>query len=86
MFDRKLINVSVKWLIIPIFLWNDRPPWADNIVCPSTSWGVGGTYKIWDLEIQPGGRYRGVDFPCNGASPAHTDYLRQSLENFTPCL
>ena len=35
MYVRKSINESVKWLVVPNFLRNDRPPWADNILCPS---------------------------------------------------
>ena len=81
MYGRKQINGSVEWLDVPIFLQNDEPPQADNILCPSPCWGVGGTYEIWALESQPGGRYGGVDFLWCGAVPARPACLPQSPKN-----
>ena len=48
-YGHKLINGSVKWLGVPSFLRNDGPPWADNVLCPSPRWGVGGNDEFWDL-------------------------------------
>ena len=81
MFGRKLINESVEWLGVPSFLHNYGPPWADNILCISLCWGVGGNIENWYLESQPGGRYGGVDVPWRGAVPACLAYLPRSLEN-----
>ena len=53
--------MRVKWIGVLRLLWNDGPPRADNILCPSLRWGVGGTYEIWALESQPYGHYGGVD-------------------------
>ena len=80
-YGRKWINGRVKWLGVPTFLRNDGTPWADNVLCTSLCWGVGGTYEIWDLESQPGGRYSNVDVPWRGAVPARPTYLPRSPEN-----
>ena len=81
MYGWKSINGSVEWLGVPTFLRNDGLPWADNILCPSLQWGVRGTYAIWYLESQSGGRYSGVDVPWCGAAPARAAYLPWSPEN-----
>ena len=39
----KYINEIFQWLGIPAPLRNDGPPWTDNILAPSLSWGTGGT-------------------------------------------
>ena len=75
MYDRKPINGSIKWLDVTSFLHNDEPAWTYNIFIPSLSGGVGGTYKIWALDIQPVSRYVSVDVPWRGAVPARTVYL-----------
>ena len=64
MYGRKLINGSVKWIVILTLLLNDEPPWTENILVPSPRWGVEGTYEIWALESQPDSRYSSVDVPC----------------------
>ena len=78
MYGRKLINGSVKWLGVPTFLRNYGPPWADNILCPSLCWGVGGTYEIWGLESQHGCHYGGVYILWHGAVPTRVTYLPRS--------
>ena len=84
MYGRKSINGNVEWLGVTLFLHNDEPPWTDSILVPSPRWGVGGTYEIWALESQPGGRYDGVDVLWRGAVPAREAYLPQSPEMCAP--
>ena len=81
MYSRKPINGSVEWLGVPSFLRNYGPHWADNILCPSPCWGIRGTYEIWALESQPGGRYSGVDVLWHEAVPARLAYFPRSPEN-----
>ena len=81
MYGHKFINGSVECLRVPSFLRNDGPSWADNIFCTSLCWVVEGTYEIWALEVQPGGRYGSVDVLWRGAVPYRPSYLPWSTEN-----
>ena len=81
MFVQKLINGRVEWIGVPSFLWNDGPPWANNMLCPSPRWVFGGTVENVYLESQPSGHYVCVDIPCRGTVPDHLAYLPLSPEN-----
>ena len=45
MFVQKLINVRVEWIGVPSFLWNDEPPWDNNMLCPHT------TITLWKKQL-----------------------------------
>ena len=57
MFEINSINGSVQWLGVPQFLRTNGPPWTDNILVPSPSWGNGGTSTNLNWGSQPGGHY-----------------------------
>ena len=47
-FGRISINVSIKWLGVPIpFYDTARVPWVDNILDPYLRWGDGDSYQVW---------------------------------------
>ena len=64
---QKSINVSFEFLGVPDTLRTNGPYWIDNILVPIPDWGVGGTVKILNWVIRPGGRYDGVTVPWCGA-------------------
>ena len=60
------------------------PYLIENIFCPSSRWGVGGTVEILNWGSQPTGCYGSVEVPWYGAIPACPVYLPCSPENARP--
>ena len=81
MFGVNSIIGSVKWLGVPAPLSTYGPPWADNILANSLSWGTGFTSSNPNWGIQPGGPYGSFSARWNSPVRAMPAYVRRSLEN-----
>ena len=77
-FSKKWINGRFKFLDVPDPLTTIGTYWFDNILVTIPAWVVGGTVKILNWRIQPGGCYGNVFVPWIGVVPACPDYLYRS--------
>ena len=69
-FDRRLLNASVKWIRnLILFYDTTRVPWIDNILVPELRWGEEGNYKTWALQNQSGVCFGVISVPWRGAVP-----------------
>ena len=80
-FWEKPINGSVQWLGVPHFLRTNVPPWTNNILAPSPSWGTGGTAINPNWWSQPGRPYGSVAVPCSDTVRVMPAYVCRSPEN-----
>ena len=81
MFRVNPINGSVQWLSIPAPPRTNGPPWTDNILTPSPTWGTGGTDTNLNWGIQPGGTYGSVAVLWSDPVYAMPYYVHRSPEN-----
>ena len=78
MFGVNSIVGIVKWLGVPDLLRTDGPPWTDNLLAPSPSWGDGGTNTNQTWGIQPGGPYGSISVLCSGPTHVIPAYVCRS--------
>ena len=81
MFGVNSIVGIVQWLGVPDLLRTDGPPWTDNLLAPSPSWGDGGTTTNRNWVIQTGGPYESVSVPWSGLVRVMPAYVCRIPEN-----
>ena len=66
-FGQISINMSVKWLSVPVPFYDAAGvPWIDNILIPELRWGDGDSYQVWASETRSRPRFGGSDNILDG--------------------